>query len=223
MHLNVRQLPLRSRLPLPNPLSLLFPRTTPSTPSAPSSPYPSPKRTSTPSPTRSPLSRDPSPALPADPASPVTQTLPVRARGAQGGPLPLSPIPPSTNPRGELIFSARVDRAFRDGYERYRAAFERARAERERGALATTVRGRVWLALAGWVGGAGVGQGVVGGGTPVPSRAGTPQPKGEKGGSLGRRESRGRLGAAGTGSRRGSPAGVGRRRLGTVEEPGQGS
>ncbi|KAJ7224786.1 hypothetical protein C8J57DRAFT_1535760 [Mycena rebaudengoi] len=37
------------------------------------------------------------------------------------------PIPPAANPRGELRLSSRVDRAFRDGYERY-ANFERKRA-----------------------------------------------------------------------------------------------
>ncbi|RSH82195.1 hypothetical protein EHS25_006128 [Saitozyma podzolica] len=44
----------------------------------------------------------------------------------------MAQIPPSSNPRGELIFSSRVDRAFREGYERYRAAFERRREERAR-------------------------------------------------------------------------------------------
>ncbi|KAJ7594108.1 hypothetical protein C8J56DRAFT_820476 [Mycena floridula] len=46
--------------------------------------------------------------------------------------VPISPIPPSSNPRGEIIFSSRVDRNFRESYERYRAAFERKRQERER-------------------------------------------------------------------------------------------
>lgn len=39
-------------------------------------------------------------------------------------------IPPSMNPRGELIFSSKVSWTFRDGYERYRAAFERRRREK---------------------------------------------------------------------------------------------
>lgn len=43
---------------------------------------------------------------------------------------PISPIPPTTNPRGELIFTSRVDKQFREAYERYRAAFERKRDER---------------------------------------------------------------------------------------------
>lgn len=42
----------------------------------------------------------------------------------------LSSIPPSQNSRGELIFSNKVSPEFREGYERYRAAFERRRAER---------------------------------------------------------------------------------------------
>ena len=46
--------------------------------------------------------------------------------------VPIAPIPPAANPRGELIFSSRVDRSFRESYERYRAAFERKRQERER-------------------------------------------------------------------------------------------
>ncbi|GHJ89600.1 hypothetical protein NliqN6_6002 [Naganishia liquefaciens] len=42
----------------------------------------------------------------------------------------IPPIPPTVNPRGELIFSSRVDKTFKEGYERYRAAFERRRAEK---------------------------------------------------------------------------------------------
>ncbi|KAF8809447.1 hypothetical protein BYT27DRAFT_7187752 [Phlegmacium glaucopus] len=44
---------------------------------------------------------------------------------------PIPPIPPAANPRGELIFSSRVDKNFRDSYERYRSAFERKREEKE--------------------------------------------------------------------------------------------
>lgn len=44
---------------------------------------------------------------------------------------PIHTIPPATNPRGELIFSSRVDKNFRESYERYRAAFERRREEKE--------------------------------------------------------------------------------------------
>ncbi|CAE6464568.1 unnamed protein product [Rhizoctonia solani] len=42
---------------------------------------------------------------------------------------PLNPIPPTNNPRGELIFSNRVDRSFREAYERYRSVWERKREE----------------------------------------------------------------------------------------------
>ncbi|SJX64393.1 uncharacterized protein SRS1_15034 [Sporisorium reilianum f. sp. reilianum] len=41
-----------------------------------------------------------------------------------------SSIPPAQNSRGELIFSSKVSPDFREGYERYRAAFERRRAEK---------------------------------------------------------------------------------------------
>lgn len=44
---------------------------------------------------------------------------------------PIPPIPPSNNPRGELIFSSKVKPDFREGYEKYRAAFERRREERK--------------------------------------------------------------------------------------------
>ncbi|KAF8839460.1 hypothetical protein BDN67DRAFT_970056 [Paxillus ammoniavirescens] len=57
--------------------------------------------------------------------------------------VPISPIPPAANPRGELIFSSRVDRSFRESYDRYRAAFERKREERERSAAMKTWLG--WL------------------------------------------------------------------------------
>ncbi|KAF9219201.1 hypothetical protein BS17DRAFT_789804 [Gyrodon lividus] len=57
--------------------------------------------------------------------------------------VPIYPIPPADNPRGELIFSSRVDRSFRESYDRYRAAFERKREERERSAATKTWLG--WL------------------------------------------------------------------------------
>ncbi|PWN30231.1 hypothetical protein BDZ90DRAFT_7514 [Jaminaea rosea] len=44
--------------------------------------------------------------------------------------VPIPPIPPSSNPRGEIIFSNRVAPNFREGYERYRNAFERRRREK---------------------------------------------------------------------------------------------
>lgn len=61
--------------------------------------------------------------------------------------VPISPIPPASNPRGELIFSSRVDRSFRDSYERYRAAFERKRQERERSAVMKTWLGSLYLQM----------------------------------------------------------------------------
>ncbi|CAL1709428.1 unnamed protein product [Somion occarium] len=112
MYLNVRQPPLRSKLPF-NPFSFLFPRPSPS---------------STPSPS-SPSSRRRSPS-------------PKRATKRSSS-VPISPIPPASNPRGELIFSSRVDRSFRESYDRYRAAFERRREERERAAYQATWIG--WL------------------------------------------------------------------------------
>lgn len=121
MYLNVRQPPLRSKLPFGRFFSLLFPRT-------PTSPAPtSPVDASPPSGKR----RSPSP----DVAHPAKRSLSV----------PIAPIPPASNPRGELIFSSRVDRQFREPYERYRSAFERRREERERAAYETTWLG--WLVV----------------------------------------------------------------------------
>lgn len=66
-------------------------------------------------------------------------------RRKRGTSVPIPPIPPTNNPRGELIFSSRVDRNFRESYERYRAAFERKREAREQYALAQTWLGwRIW-------------------------------------------------------------------------------
>lgn len=58
-----------------------------------------------------------------DPSSPTGSTPTVRR-------VPIPPIPPSKNPRGEIIFSSRVSPGFREGYERYRNAFEKRRAEK---------------------------------------------------------------------------------------------
>ena len=57
-------------------------------------------------------------------------------------PVTLTPIPPASNPRGELIFSSRVNQTFRDGYDRYRTAFERRREEKERANA-----GKGWLEM----------------------------------------------------------------------------
>lgn len=66
-------------------------------------------------------------------------------RRKRGTSVPIPPIPPSSNPRGELIFSSRVDRNFRESYERYRAAFERKREEHQLTEAAKTWRGwRAW-------------------------------------------------------------------------------
>lgn len=77
--------------------------------------------------------------------TPSPDRVPSRPLRKRGTSVPIPPIPPSTNPRGELIFSSRVDRSFRESYERYRAAFERMREERERHAAARTWYGmRLW-------------------------------------------------------------------------------
>ncbi|KAJ7705260.1 hypothetical protein B0H17DRAFT_920421 [Mycena rosella] len=112
MYLNVRKPPLRSKIYF-NPLSFLFPR---------------PPDTVPPSPARSSSSR----------SSSRTRMQP--AIGSTSTSVPIPPIPPTTNPRGELRFSSRVDRAFRDGYERYRANFERKRAQQQQ-----LGRGQGWL------------------------------------------------------------------------------
>ena len=104
MYFNVRKLPLRSKMSF-NPLSFFFPRPDDSSKALSSSSQV--PRSRSPSPTRS-LSRSPSASL------------------------PIPSIPPASNPRGELIFSGRVDRNFRESYERYRSAFERKREEKER-------------------------------------------------------------------------------------------
>ena len=124
MYLNVRQPPLRSKLPF-NPFSMLFGRTSPTPTPAPTPTSPTPTPTDGGSTKRRSPSRD------------------GRLSKRSSSVVPLSPIPPSSNPRGELIFSSRVDRQFRDSYDRYRTAFERRREERERAA-----HERTWL---GWV------------------------------------------------------------------------
>jgi hypothetical protein len=117
MYLNVRKPPLRSKIYF-NPLAFFFPR--------PDDPPSSVADTS-----RSP------------PSSPSHSRNASQSRSTS---VPIPPIPPATNPRGELIFSSRVDKNFRESYERYRAAFERKREERER-----LQRGRGWLGkLAFW-------------------------------------------------------------------------
>ena len=185
MYLNLRQPPLRSRIPLP------FFRSFKNASSPPNSP---------PSPLRSPISpRLPSPARPLSKRSPSA--------------VPITPIPPSSNPRGELIFSSRVDRAFRESYERHRTAFEKRREEKERQAFFTqTYIGRFlnslpWNPLGPW--------------PPPPPSPIEPANKGERGpegsrfGNVAKRcvsgsstpsLNRGRLGGTPSGSRKSSPA-----------------
>ncbi|KDQ11166.1 hypothetical protein BOTBODRAFT_57694 [Botryobasidium botryosum FD-172 SS1] len=59
---------------------------------------------------------------------------------------PITPMPPASNPRGELIFHSHVDRSFRDAYERYRSAFERRREERR---MVNSKIGWIWPKLFG--------------------------------------------------------------------------
>jgi hypothetical protein len=63
---------------------------------------------------------------------PPTKTSALANRRPSTNSTVMATIPPSSNPRGELIFSSRVDKTFREGYERYRAAFERRREEKAR-------------------------------------------------------------------------------------------
>jgi Spo7-like protein len=104
MYFNVRKPPLRSKISF-NPLSFFFPRPDERLNASSSSSHPA-------------RSRSPSPAR-----------NPSRSSSASR---PIPSIPPATNPRGELIFSGRVDKNFRESYERYRSAFERRREEKER-------------------------------------------------------------------------------------------
>jgi len=143
------------------------------------------------------------------PSRPPSPTRPISKRSPSA--VPITPIPPSSNPRGELIFSSRVDRSFRDSYDRYRSAFERRREEKEREAFFTrTYVGRFlaslpWNPLGPW---------------PPPSSPIEPPGKVEKGldggrfghgakrsisGSSTSTSNRGRLGNTPSGSRKSSP------------------
>ncbi len=77
------------------------------------------------------------------PQNRARSSSPTRLGKRSSSTVPMPSIPPTTNPRGELIFSSRVGRGFREAYERYRTAFERKRDERERQAAARTWSG--WL------------------------------------------------------------------------------
>ena len=158
MHLNMRQPPLRSKLPF-NPFAFLFARPPAHPPQSPTQPQPVRRRS--PSPSGSTARRSSS--------------------------VPLAPIPPASNPRGELIFSSRVDRSFRESYDRYRAQFERRREERERAVYMQTWTGWLHLKMP-WMrkAGAGTPQGQPGQGqgsgsgtnTPVGSLRGIPRGRG---------------------------------------------
>ncbi|KAG7535899.1 hypothetical protein FFLO_03645 [Filobasidium floriforme] len=94
----------------------------------------------------------------------------------------IPPIPPTQNPRGELIFSSRIPPHFKEGYERYRAAFERRRGEkiREERWRRSWFFVRWFLEMPeGLANGGGTGKGGAG------TVAGVSQGQGRKGGSLG--------------------------------------
>lgn len=95
-----------------------------------------------------PFLRSPSPPANAKPAPLPPNKPPVAAlnsnRKVSGPSTVMAQIPPSANPRGELIFSSRVDRSFREGYERYRTAFEKRREEKAREEIIRS--GRKWWA-----------------------------------------------------------------------------
>lgn len=103
MYLNVRTQPLPSRLSLLASkigLSFLFP-SPPQPPTQPSSPLERARTRSLSPPYSNPNWNDINPIIPH--------------------------IPPSSNPRGELIFSSRVHAPFREAYERYRENYEKKR------------------------------------------------------------------------------------------------
>ncbi|KAA1471965.1 hypothetical protein DENSPDRAFT_148486 [Dentipellis sp. KUC8613] len=79
--------------------------------------------------------------------SPRRSPSPTKLGKRSSSTVPIPPIPPATNPRGELIFSSRVDRSFRESYERYRSTFERKRDERERIVAGRTWTGWIWLKM----------------------------------------------------------------------------
>ncbi|CAD6569044.1 MAG: hypothetical protein TREMPRED_005006 [Tremellales sp. Tagirdzhanova-0007] len=103
-------------------------------------------------------------ALPSPPVSSPSIPRPPAAatRRSSLQPTVMSQIRASSNPRGELMFSSRVDKSFREGYERYRVAFERRREEKARQDAASAGR----TGFLGWaraplkeLGGIGVGGG----------------------------------------------------------------
>ncbi len=75
------------------------------------------------------------------PKPPQPQSQPLG--GKRNASVPIPPIPPASNPRGELIFSSRVDKNFRESYERHRNTFERKREERARLQRSMTLWGKL--------------------------------------------------------------------------------
>ncbi|KAK0500035.1 hypothetical protein EDD18DRAFT_1148189 [Armillaria luteobubalina] len=69
---------------------------------------------------------------------------------SRGSSVQIAPIPPSSNPRGELIFSSRISQSFQDSYGRHRATFERKRAERAQQECSKTLLGKFTNALKFW-------------------------------------------------------------------------
>lgn len=102
MYFNIRKPPLRSQV-LWNPVNFFFPR--------PTSNISESTRFSNPS------------------SSPQQRFSLSDHTHSQDGSRPIPSIPPASNPRGEIIFSSRVDKSFREGYDRYRLAFEKKREE----------------------------------------------------------------------------------------------
>ena len=102
---------------------------------------------------------------------PPSQTRPISKRSPSA--VPITQFPPSSNPRGELIFSSRVDRSFRDSCDRYRSAFEGRREEKERETSLTRAYAGSFLAALPW--------NPLGPWPPPPPRPIEPTGKGEKG------------------------------------------
>ncbi|KAF9447285.1 hypothetical protein P691DRAFT_760927 [Macrolepiota fuliginosa MF-IS2] len=65
---------------------------------------------------------------------------------SQSASRPIPSIPPAANPRGELIFSSRVEKTFREGYDRYRAVFDKKQLETDR-----QKKEQAWMERWGWL------------------------------------------------------------------------
>ncbi|KAJ3882212.1 hypothetical protein F5051DRAFT_394832 [Lentinula edodes] len=159
IYLNVRKPPLRSKFQFCywNPLSFLFPRpssltTTSDVSNSSTSTTQMGLRNSSRSstPIRGPGSRTPRSSRSPSP-TPYNSTSAKRSSSnSTSTMIPISPIPPTLNPRGELILSSRIDRGFRESYERYRAAFERKRELKEREERAARWRHKFWAWVMFW-------------------------------------------------------------------------